>query len=91
MPRFRVIAHRRVQKFLRRLDNERVKSRITKIIAELEDYPLILRRIDVKKLESLKKTYRARVGNYRIIFFVDRAERTIYVTHVGKREPIYKR
>ena len=90
MPRFKVIVHRRVHKFFKGLEDEKVKYKLMEVMAELKDYPLALRRLDTRKLEGLKRTYRVRVGDYRIIFFVDKVEGLIYVTHVGRRESIYE-
>jgi len=91
MHEYDVKVHRRAFKFLQSLKNQDLKNRLKEIILELKDYPFVLRRLDVEKLEGLEKTYRVRTGDYRIIFYVDTEERTIYVTHVGKRESIYER
>jgi mRNA interferase RelE/StbE len=60
------------------------------IIRKLVDYPLSLRELDVEKLEGAERTFRVRIGQYRLIFHVDKKERTIFVTHLGKRESIYE-
>ena len=44
----------------------------------------------MEKLEGLKRAYRIRVGEYRIIFLVDKEDKTIYITHIGRRESIYE-
>ena len=91
MPRFKVLAHKRVLKSLQSLRDEKLKDRLKEAIKELEDYPIALRRLDVEKLEGLERSYRIRVGDYRIIFVVDKKEKMIFVTHIGKRGSIYKR
>ncbi|MCS7114979.1 MAG: type II toxin-antitoxin system RelE/ParE family toxin [Candidatus Bathyarchaeota archaeon] len=90
MPKFRVIAHRRVHKFLTELENEKIKSRIKHIINSLGDYPLALKEMDVEKVKGLTGAFRIRVGTYRIIFVADKDEKTIYVTHVESRKRAYK-
>ena len=89
MPEYKVLAHRRVLKFLKSLRDERLKARLKEALAELQNYPIALRRLDVEKLEGLKRAYRIRVGEYRIIFLVDKEDKTIYITHIGRRESIY--
>jgi len=89
MPEYKVLAHRRVIKFLKSLQDERLKARLKEALAELQNYPIALRRLDVEKLEGLKRAYRVRVGEYRIIFLVDKEDKTIYITHIGRRESIY--
>ena len=91
MPKYNIIAHRRVQKFLNSLKDENLKHAITDYIAKLDGYPLILREMDVEKIKGMEKTYRIRVGKHRIIFFVDEAERTIYVTHAEARKKVYSK
>lgn len=91
MPKFKVIAHRRVHKFIRKLKDDRLQNTIKDAIAKLEDYPLVLREIDAEKVKGLEKTFRIRIGKYRVIFFVDKTERTIYVTHAEARKRVYKK
>ena len=90
MPEYKVLAHRRVIKFLKSLQDERLKARLKEAIAKLQNHPIALRRLDVEKLEGLKRAYRVRVGEYRIIFLVDKEDKTIYITHIGRRESIYE-
>lgn len=91
MPKFKVIIHRRVYKFIQKIKDEKLKNKIKDIIVRLEDYPLVLREIDVEKIRGLEKTFRMRIGKYRVIFFVDKTERTIYVTNIGARRRVYKK
>lgn len=90
MPRYRVIIHRKASKLLAGLKEEKLKNRIIAAIEKLVDYPLALRELDVEKLEGIERTYRIRIGNYRVIFYVDKKEKTLYVTHIGRRESIYQ-
>ena len=91
MPRYIVVIHRRVQDFLTELREESIKERVKESIRRLTDYPLSLRELDVEKLQGIERTFRVRVGRYRFIFYVDKKERTIFVTHLGKRESIYEK
>jgi len=79
---YRVIVHRRVSKFLTRLADEKARRRLLDVLASLRDYPVVLRSLDVEKIRGAVRTFRVRVGRYRIVFYVNKAERTIYVTHV---------
>lgn len=90
MPEYRILAHRRVIKFLQNLRDEKLKARLKETLIELQDYPISLRRLDVQKLEGLKRAYRIRVGEYRIVFLVDKESKAIYITHIRKRESIYE-
>ena len=91
MPEYRIIAHKRVFKFLQDLKDENLKNKFKETILELKNYPIALRRFDVEKLEGLERSYRLRIGEYRIIFTVNKREKTIFITHIGKRESIYEK
>ena len=90
-PKYKVVAHRRVQKFLISLKDEIVKAAIINQITKLEEYPLSLREMDTEKIKGLERTFRVRIGKYRIIFYVDQAEKTIYVTHAEARKKAYEK
>jgi len=89
VPKYKVVAHRRVQKFLITIKNENLKQTIINYITKLENYPLTLKNMDIKKIKGLQKTFRIRIGNYRIIFHVDKSKKTIYVTHAETRKKVY--
>ena len=57
----------------------------------LENYPMSLRDMDVATIRGMNKTFRIRVGRYRIIFTVEKVENTIYVTHLDTRKRIYRK
>lgn len=91
MPKYKVIAHQRVHKFINTLKNENLKDAIMTHIEKLEDYPLTLREMDIEKIKGLEKTFRIRIGKYRIIFHVDKTEKTIYITHAEARKKAYEK
>jgi mRNA-degrading endonuclease RelE of RelBE toxin-antitoxin system len=90
-PKYKVVAHRRVQKFLNSLKDENLKLTIISQLSKLEDYPLSLREMDTEKIKGLERTFRVRAGKYRIIFYVDNAEKKIYVTHAEARKNAYEK
>jgi len=47
--------------------------------------------MDVEKIKGLEKTFRIRIRKYRIIFRVNKTEKTIYVTHTEARKRVYKK
>jgi mRNA-degrading endonuclease RelE of RelBE toxin-antitoxin system len=90
VPKYKVVAHRRVHKFLDGLHDQALKKTLIDHIAKLEDYPLSLREMDTEKIQGLKDTFRLRVGKHGVIFYVDKADGTIYVTDVIARKKAYK-
>jgi mRNA interferase RelE/StbE len=75
---------------LQSLQQEEVKTRIKQVIESLTEYPLCLRELDVQKMEGLERTFRLRVGGYRVIFSVVKNERAVFVTKIEKRESAYE-
>jgi mRNA interferase RelE/StbE len=90
VPKYKLTIHRRVYKFIKNLEDKNIKNAIIHTLTKLENYPLTLREIDVEKIKGLKRTFRIRIGKYRIIFYVDKDEKTIYVTHAETRKRAYK-
>lgn len=76
-----------VEKDLRKLPTS-VISRVIEAIENLKDNPYPKQS---KKLKSTEKTYRLRVGNYRIIYQVDEERKEIVVYHVRHRENVYEK
>lgn len=64
-------------------DRELIKDRISK----LAFFPIV--RLDVKKLKGLEKTYRLRVGEYRVIFEFEKDEKVIKILKICKRSEVY--
>jgi len=91
VPEYKVVAHRRVQRFVKSLRDDNFRSAVINHIEKLGDYPLSLKEMDVEKIKGLEKTFRIRVGTYRIIFQVDTKEKVVYVTHVEARKKAYKK
>ncbi|HXK40362.1 MAG TPA: type II toxin-antitoxin system RelE/ParE family toxin [Candidatus Paceibacterota bacterium] len=73
-------------KALRKLPED-VRTRIAKAIDVLRDDP---RHAGVHRLRGGRNEYRARVGDYRILYEVDDAVLIVLVLHVGHRREIYR-
>ncbi len=74
------------QKFLDKLDNERF-GRIMKKLETLKTNPFPG---DVKRVVGRKeKTFRVRVGNYRILYVIFDDKREILVIDIDRRESVY--
>ena len=82
----KVFLHKRVIKFLEKLDEKR-RENVLRVLKSLEKFPLI--RADIKKIGE--KTYRMRIGELRVIFDYDKERNVIFVKFVDFRSRIYKR
>jgi len=84
--KFKIEIDRHVLKILERLE-ENYKRKIIEVIDKLEDFPKV--RLDIKKLKGQESKFRVRVGDYRIIFELDKENRRIIIRDLGRRESIY--
>ena len=75
----------RVTKDIRRIPRSDV-SRIMKAIKALSDNP---RPVGCKKLVQTDRTYRIRIGNYRIIYDIYDDHLVIRVIRIGHRRDVY--
>lgn len=65
-----------------------VLLRIRTAIKGLADDPFAR---GVAKLQGSENTYRIRIGNYRIIFEVNSAEKRVDIVHVAHRRDVYRK
>jgi mRNA interferase RelE/StbE len=87
--KYRVIVHKRAVKYLQSLSvvqKDRIKQSMKKLENGIDSLT------DIKQMAGdWKGYYRTRVGGVRIIFWIERELKTIYVDHIGSRGDIYKK
>jgi len=84
---FKVIVHKRASLYLRKLSRpqkEAVKNELEKLKVEPPQNPRVR-----QMLGEWKGYHRIRIGNLRVIFWIDTMGKTIYVDHIGPRGDIY--
>lgn len=83
--RWRVELQRTAEKDLKRMSPQ-LRGRIVEALRTLEAdaFPS-----GVKKLQN-RDGYRIRVGDYRILYTVDQAQRLIRVSAIGDRKDVYR-
>jgi mRNA interferase RelE/StbE len=87
--KYKVIVHKRAARYLKKLP-EYQRQRTKQSLRELEGG--ISDKADVKPmLGEWKGYYRTRIGDTRVIFWMDHKLKTIYVDHVGSRGDVYKK
>ena len=83
---FKIEISRKVLKFLEKTNKDDVK-RILEGIQKLKE-PFS---IPYEKLKGRSDIYRIRIGDYRVIYYVDKDNRVVLVLKVDLRERVYKR
>ncbi len=72
---------------LRRIDRQYI-PRILDAIEGLAENPFP---VQSRKMKSSESSYRLRVGNYRVIYQVDAANKVVTIYHARHRKEVYKR
>ena len=83
---FRIEISRVARRYLERLDNP-TRRRIGTAIDELGNNPF---EGDVRRLEGEPNLHRKRVGDFRILFRIDRSQRLIRIEAIRPRGEAYK-
>lgn len=87
--KYKVIVHKRAARYLKGLP-EFQKQRIIQSLRELENG--ITGKMDVKSMAGeWKGYYRMRIGDIRVIFWIEHKLKTIYVDHIGSRGDVYQK
>jgi mRNA interferase RelE/StbE len=86
MTRYRIEITREALRTLTKLDKP-VRRRVQAAIDGLSEQP---RPPGVLALQGLRRAYRLRVGDYRVIYTVDDGRLTVLVVDLGHRREIYR-
>ena len=90
MARYEILISKRAYRFLNERVDREIKEKILDEIADLENFPFLVRSHDMAKLKGKRNYYRFRVGQLRIIFRIDKPSRKIYVEKIDYRKSAYK-
>ena len=82
---YQVIFKRKVEKDLGRIDQQHIKKILEKIeVLENNPFPP-----NSTKLVNTDRTYRLRVGDYRVIYQVDEEKKEIIIFYIRHRKDAY--
>ena len=83
---YSIVLKKSVEKDIRKLPKNVIPRIVSRIEALASDpYPK-----NSVKIEGAERTYRLRVGDYRIIYQVDKERREILILHVRHRRDAYR-
>ena len=86
MDYYKIVFKSKALKDLKKLEATFIKNIINNINS-LKENPLPR---GVKKLQSYHSLYRIRVGDYRVIYEIDKAEKIITIQYVRNRKDAYR-
>lgn len=64
-------------------------EKFPQLLDTLKSNPVPWREFDLRKLEGMENTYRIRIGNYRVIYFIDIRDKIIHILKFERRGKIY--
>jgi mRNA-degrading endonuclease RelE of RelBE toxin-antitoxin system len=85
---FEVIASQKARKAIKKLP-EHYKRRIIELLLILRENPVPAEYYDVKKLKGYTDTYRARIGDVRVIYEILWNLKRVHVLLIEPRESAY--
>ncbi len=85
---YEVVIHKKVSKELKRVPETYLRN-FSALANVLKTNPVPWRNFDIKKIKGAKGIYRVRIGDYRVVYFVDKGNQTIHVLRFERREKVY--
>ena len=85
---FQVILSQKARKASKKLP-EHYRRRIIELLQFFRENPVPAEYYDIKKLKGYRETYRARVGDLRVIYEIVWNQRSIHVLVIKTRESVY--
>ena len=85
---FQVIISQKARKASKKLP-EHYRRRVVELLQFFRENPVPAEYYDIKKLKGHKDTYRARIGDLRIIYEIVWNQRSVNVLLIKKRESAY--
>jgi mRNA interferase RelE/StbE len=67
----------------------KIKDRVTDALKLLEHNPFS-ELLQIKKLKGEERLYRARIGDYRIVYAVEKRQIQVIVIKIGHRKEVYR-
>ena len=85
---FQVIASQKARKAIKKLP-EHYKRRIIELLLIIRENPVPAEYYDIKKLKGYTDTYRARIGDVRVIYEILWDLKRVHVLLIERRERAY--
>ena len=85
---FKVVVHKNVVKRLKNLKKAHLKK-LAEVLETLKTNPVPWKEFDVRKIEGEENTYRIRIGDFRLVYFVDEKNKKIHAIKLERRGRVY--
>ena len=88
MKSYKIFLHRKAERDVQRLPNK-VLNRFEELMADLHIDPVPWEKWDLKYMVNLDDTYRVRIGDYHVVYWVNTDLHEIVILRVARRESVY--
>lgn len=88
MTSYEVLIHKKLAKSTKNLPENHLEN-FAKLIDALRINLYPWKEFDLKKIEGSEDTYRIRFGKYRIIYYIDKEQKTIHILKFEFRKKVY--
>ena len=85
---FQVILSQKARKASKKLP-EQYRRRVIELLQFFRENPVPAEYYDIKKLKGYRDTYRAKIGDLRIIYEIMWNQRSIHILVIKTRESVY--
>ena len=87
---YKIVIHNKVAKRLKTVSKSHLRS-LSALLEALKTNPVPWRDFDLKKIVGAENTYRGRIGDYRVVYFIEKERETIHILKFELRGKVYKR
>ena len=85
---YKIVVHKRVAKNIKHIPKSHLRK-IFSLLEVLKANQVPYRDFDLKKIVGADATYRVRIGDYRVVYFIEKEKKTVYVLKLEHREKVY--
>lgn len=86
---FKIVIHQKIVKSLDYLEKSHQKK-LAAFIEILKEIPLPYKRFDIKKLKGYDNRFRVRLGDFRLIYEIDKEQMLVLILKLERRKHVYK-
>ena len=85
---FQIVTSNKASRSAKKLPRQ-YKSRLVELLLTLRENPVPSEYYDIKKLRGEEDTFRARLGDVRVVYEIDWREKTVHILIVERRGRAY--
>ena len=85
---YKIVVHKRVAKNISRIPKSHLRK-LSLLLDVLKRDQAPWRDFDLKKIVGVDSTYRVRIGDYRVVYFVEKENKTVHILKFEHRDKVY--